>query len=239
MNFDPKQLSEDENNLVKASAQRYGEFYENACQLVTLFCKFAQPIQENDAFIVFLLLSRRSISLALISILRKHDVQCQLMMRQFLEASILAAFSLENKKLETFGVQTEEGLLEINENAKKQAYKWLNENYGEISKKTKAMKDTINKLASHANLVSASMNCSDLTSFYDLEADHVIKQRLWWIGNVIIGMSDLLIQVNKKHFGFKVSDDFKTLTQNLCKQNDSLKQQSMNDPAFKRWLIQK
>ena len=99
------------------------------------------------------------------------------------------------------------------------------------------MKDTINKLASHANFVSASMNCSNLDSIYDIEASHVVKQRLWWIGNVIIGMTDLLIQVNKEHPGFKIIDNLQTQADKLCKQNDAIKQQSMNDPKFKKWLI--
>jgi len=236
MNFDLNKVSDEENELVKQANRNYGEFYENAYQLVTLFCNFAQPTQKNDAFVVFLLLARRSISLALISILRKHDVQCQLMLRQFLEASILTAFALEVKTIEVFGEQTEKGLLEINENVKGRAYKWIDENYKNISQKTFNMKSVINKHVSHPNLVSASMNSSNLDSIYDIESVHIIKQCLWWIGNVIIGMTDLLIQVNVKYPGFKVIDDFKIQAQSLCRQNDNIKQQSMNEPEFKKWL---
>lgn len=236
MELDLQKISDEENDLIKRAHSDYGEPYKNALQSVTLFYNFGEPTEINDAYNAFLPLARKSILLALLSILRKHDIQCQLMMRQFLEASVLAAYALNNKRLQSFGHITEEGLLEINETAKDNAYKWLNEDYGEISKKIKHMKDAINSLASHANLVSATHSASDLYSIYDIEAVHVIKQRLWWIGNVIIGVLDLLKKVNMKNGGVEIVQGFEDQYRNLSAQNENIKQQLIQHPRFARYL---
>lgn len=237
MELDLQKISDEENDLIQRAHSDYGESYENALQSVTLFYNFGEPTEINDAYNAFLPLARKSILLALLSILRKHDIQCQLMMRQFLEASVLAAYALNDKRLQSFGhITYEEGLLEINETAKDNAYKWLNKNYEEISEKIKYMKDAINSLASHANLVSATLSASDPHSIYDIEAVHVIGQRLWWIGNVIIGVLDLLIKVNTKNGGIKIVHGFEDQYRNLSAQNEIVKTSLIKHPRFARWL---
>ncbi len=235
MKLDLQKISDDENCLVKESVQNHGVSYENAYHLTSFFYNFIDKLaEENFAFIAFMALARKSILLSLLSILRKHDIQCQLMMRQFLEASVLAAFALENKNFKTFGYQTEDGLLEIDEKAKGKAYKWIDENYKDISQKIVFMKNTINTQSSHANIVAAVNNASESDSVYDISQAHIIKQRLWWIGNVIIGILSLLIKVNEKNRGFIVKGDFNDKYKKLSIQNETVKQELK--PAFGKWL---
>jgi len=237
MEYDIQKISEEENSLIKNAASDYGNAYEHANKAVLFFRGFMKEHDKGSyCFGAFLSFSRNSISLALLSILRKHDVQCQLMMRQFLESSVFAAYSMENNSIEAFGKIGEDGCLEINKDVKDKAYEWIESKYPQTSKIIKKMKKDINKIGAHANIVSAAMNLRDASPECDIEEDHIIKQRLWWIGNVVMGIVGLLTELNKEKQFFRVIDDYDAQLKTLSEENDALKEELMSNPRFKQWL---
>ena len=73
------------------------------------------PVQEATIFVSFHSQLSNNLYLASLSIFRKHRTQSFLMLRQVLESSVLAAYSLENTNPDSFGKVGEQGF-EIQEN---------------------------------------------------------------------------------------------------------------------------
>lgn len=237
MEFDIKKVSEAEHDLICSALEDYGESFENANALVVLFWRFISRYEGGTfPFQAFLSLARKSISLSLISIIRKHDIQCQNMMRQYLETSVLAAYAMKEKGLKEFGKLTSDGLLQENKKVLGDAYKWLEKDYKETPDKIHGMKKAINELAAHANIVSATNNAFELDSICDVSQNHIIEQRLWWVGNMIIGISCLLGRVNQDYNTFESSKDFKDELKKLFAQNEKIKNILIQEPGFKKWI---
>jgi hypothetical protein len=109
-------IAEDEYNLIQNAPQKYGKYYENAKDFVFLSWNFSKKFNKNAwVFIAFVSQIRKSLTLALLSALRKHDTQTCVMLRFVLEFAVLACYSLENKDEETFGKIKSDGFFEIND----------------------------------------------------------------------------------------------------------------------------
>jgi len=237
MEFNIFQISEEENQAIKDASSKYGEHFELANNIVSFFWEYITSMEDKTlCFESFLNSARKAISLALLSILRRQDVQCQMMMRQFIEAACLAGYAMENRELGSFGNFSEDGSLEINDTAKEKAYKWIQKNYPEDSKVLKNMKGKINELAAHVNIVTATLNLQESGTLNDISQDHIIKQRLWWIGNLVLGVMRFLQNVNKKGKTYDVVNSCGEKFQKLFDENEAEKQRQIQEPWVKKWL---
>jgi len=229
------EISEIENALIKAASVEYGRYYENASSLVSLASDFFNKA-DFDFWVFLSLLSQvqNSLCLALLSTLRRHDVQTNMMLRHVLEAAVLACYSIHNKNEDNFAKQTSEGLLILNDKVRDKSYKWLESNYKSYSDKIKFMKDKINKTSTHANIMHAFYN-TDFSSHRkivvsifdgnneDIEHTRVmIMQRLWWIGNIAFGIVDLLSKVISDYKAANLIDNFADIMATLGRQNQML-----------------
>ncbi len=112
MNFEIFQLSEQEDVLIKEAAQKYGDTFQNAHDLVFLTGSFISNIESDGyVFSLFIIQVQKSLTLALLSCLRNHDVQFHMMLRYALESAVLAGYALHNTNFDDFACKDSDGSL--------------------------------------------------------------------------------------------------------------------------------
>lgn len=172
--YNINEISEIENALLRTAQLEYGKFFDNTNGLVSFSTDFYNEVDISFwLFMGFYAQVHNSLVLALISTLRKHDIQTNMMLRQALESVVLACYSAYNKDEKDFAQKNHEGLLVLDEKVLSKAYKWIETNYKTHYDKIKYMKNKINETSAHANILSVfnnavfSHNNKIVTSFFD------------------------------------------------------------------------
>lgn len=239
-------FSDAEDTLIKEASTKYGEVYANTNDLILLMLDCIKEDVNPEAwiFIGFLSQVQKSMLLAFLSTLRKHDVQTLMILRNALESSVLAAYALNQTNLDFYGKINPQGIMILNKKIKEKAYKWIEKEFGCHSKIIKFFKDEINANNAHANfgLIFNNLDFSTkhfLTKhlFDDNEGDkehHFIMtmQRLWMIGNISFGLLRLFEQVITKYPLVKLVDDFERRLSEYSIENDRIKEKLSKHPRF-------
>lgn len=242
MKIDIIGISESEHDLVVNAASKYGAVFVNTHDLVMFGRSFVVGIKPQAfAFTLFLSQFQKSIMLSFLSVLRHHEVQFNLMLRQALEATALGSYALHNPNVDDFGKPNADNCLIVNRNVTRKAYKWLESAYPKFSKRMKYMKDQINENYAHSSILPASDNVQyDLDSagslFFDKPDVLISKQHLWWIGDVVLGILNLFALEIKHHPIVEIVADFQKKMNAFRNENMRLKKELMEHPRFKRWI---
>ncbi len=242
MNFKIEDLSNTENALIKNAQQEYGIIYDNANNAVSLMWDFIKVVKSDGwIFISFLSQVQKFLTLALLSTVRMHDVQTNMLLRQALESAVLAGYSLTNSDLESFGYIDSNGITHENKNAKENAYKWIQNSYPIHSKKIRSFKDAINSISAHSNIINTTSNFEFNEGemnvmFFDKPHVIITKQRLWWIANISFGVLDLFVRVVQDFPLIKFVETLPNDMKKLGVENEQVKQELTKNEAFAKWL---
>ena len=143
--------------------------------------------------------------LALLSIVRLHEIQCHLDLRHALESSVLASYLLHETYFEnTYKIDAVGALdLEYDKKLKKSIYKWIEETYPTISEKIKWYKDQINNYSSHSSYTHILKNAeftskgvrSCIFDDYNKEYRNIM---ICFITDIALLILKLFIEANKK-----------------------------------------
>lgn len=241
MNFKIEDLSAAENELIQKAHEDFGIIFDNANGLVSAIWHFTSSgdIKKAWIFISFLSNIQKSLTLSLLSTIRGHDAQSQMMLRQSLESSVLASYALYETNSDEFGTIDPKGALQMDEKVFDKARKWLEGNYKEYSEKIKFMKDTINTNAAHSNILVAMKNVDfkDITieaSFFDKPDKLITESQLWWIGNISFGLIDLFSKVIHDFPLVKLNDEVIIKVRELGVENEKIKQGLIKNPRLNK-----
>jgi len=225
-----KKLSDKENKMVKEAHKKHGNVFDNTNSLISLIEDFVYEVdQEKWVFYSFLSQVQKGLYLVLLSILRKHGVQSYLMTRHILESACLACYSLYEKDSDKFGGTDTRGYYKDNENVKKQAYKWLEQNYKSYSDKIENIKKGINKSFAHSNIGNAqrSLNSNLKTTFFD-ECGVDDEFRLCYLGYITGVLLELFVKVIKDSDAVKVREDSEPKIRELVAESKNISQELIN-----------
>ncbi|MFH1983334.1 MAG: hypothetical protein ABIL58_15930 [Pseudomonadota bacterium] len=242
MKLDIIEMSQMEHNSVVGSAAKYGTSFVNAHDIVAFSWVCLKSVRPDAfAFILFLSQFQKSITLSLLSALRNHEVQFNLMLRQALEAGALASYALHSPDVEGFARTDAHDCLFTDRKVAKKAYKWLESEYPTHSKSMKYMKDQINESYAHASILPASDNIQfDFhkigSTFFDKPDELITIQHLWWIGNVVIGILDLFEHITMRYPKVTLVPDFRKKMQRFGRDNTRIKIELQTNPRFARWI---
>lgn len=215
--------------MVKRAHEDYGEYFDNAYDLVRLAWGFLENFDKKKylAFSIYLSLMQNAISLSLLSAIRRHEVQANHMARVFLESTILACYWLKNQRIiedrNLISDELSEFLLE--ENHKKQAYIWIEEQYPNHNNNFKKFKGYINKHFSHAcpSACRKIVGGNNIINVFDDEDKSNTFAQLYMIGNFTYGSLDLITQViNDSGYKFESSVEFSKKMRHYEKINNLL-----------------
>lgn len=158
-----EKLSNDENEMVKKAHADYGEIFDTAESSIALLLECIESCdQETSIFSQYLSQVRVSLALALLSTVRRHEVQAYMMLRQALESSVLAAYGLYKPEFNEYGKINPDRTVSPDENTKNRAYKWVKSEFPNHSASIKKVKNRINAYGAHANLINSSSTFEDL-----------------------------------------------------------------------------
>lgn len=234
-------IIESEKQMFSHGAERFGDYFINASEFNSLLQHFIKSVDpDRFIFAMFLAQVRKHHLLALFSSVRLHHIQAMMDLRQVLEAGSCAAYAIANPAKEGFTDIDEDGILDPSKELTKKRYDWLETNFKKGSDAIKNMKGTINNSTAHSNIIYAQNNFRFdgeqgrfVTPFFDIEDDYLVKTDLWQIGNVAMGLMDLLYGVNEKLDVIKFVDGFVPRLKTLEAENHRLKVEMMNTERYK------
>jgi hypothetical protein len=236
------EIIESEKQMVLTGADRYGTYFANASQFNDLLQHFIKSVDpDRFIFAMFLAQIRKHTTLALFSALRLHHLQTMMDLRQVLEAAACAAYAIANPDVAGFADVDDDGVADTSQELTKRRYKWLEENFKLGSDAIKNMKTSINASSAHSNIVYAYNNFrfdeekgNFSTPFFDIEDDYLVKTNLWQIGNIIMGITDLLYGVNRNIGSIKFIPEFIPRLKALEIENNKLKAEMMSTDRYQR-----
>jgi len=197
-----REISEQENVLIQHAEKQFGEIYKLCNEYLSLTRCAKNFSPDSKVFSYFISQFSNGFCLSVLSIIRRHITQATMMIRQSLEASILACYSLVHVEENKFGRINEKGCLEPNKKLHKIAYEWIESNFPDFSSEIKRQKDSINELFSHSNIVTTQTNIIEgekkiSALVFDSYPDSYIKVILWKISNNINSILRMYIEINK------------------------------------------
>ena len=236
------EIIKSEHQLVLDALAKYGEFYEHALKATAFLSRCVGSVDVGrQIFARFHSQVKKHHTLAIFSIVRLHQVQAMMDLRQVLEASACAAFAIRNPDPAHFVDIGENGLLDTPQSKTVRRYRWLDDHFPDGSSAIKGLKDLINQTAAHANFVNTANNFEHhegdgwaTANFFDAEDDHLIKTNLWLASNVAVGVADLLYGVASTTDGVVFREGFKNDLLNLNSQNQSLRDEMIASERYQR-----
>jgi hypothetical protein len=236
-----------EYSMVKDGASLYGDYYKNALALFNLLQNFLLNCSaEKIIFCSFLGQIKKHSLLAILSALRRQDTQAMMNLRQVLESSALAAYSIAEGDYNNFLSDDNEEIIKNASKFKNDAYKWLNKNYKKGSDSIHAMKKLINKSSAHANILISHKNIrlnseGDTVEipFFDFKDEYLVKTALWQTANIIMGVLDLFYGINKEYKAIQFIPDFPQRLKTLERLNMQLRNELMQNNRYKRTITHK
>ncbi|MNC20215.1 hypothetical protein D3C75_681580 [compost metagenome] len=240
--FSTNDLAQEEARLVSVAQQEYGDFFNMAEYAVRFLWRFCyEPNESCWIFVSLLGQVQKGIHLALLSNLRKHDVQTNMLLRYSLEAIPLSLYSLVFREEKYFAKYQEDGTVLPTE-ALKASYKWLEKKFPQQNGIIKYSKDSINKFSAHGNIIPASYN-TDFSkdgkvtiSFFDKDHSDVMKLRLWWISDICYGYMNMVAILNEEYPSVKLVANFQEIMSDLFQAIKSTESQLRNTDTFKKFL---
>lgn len=238
MNF--QDIIDSESQMMEDAKRRYGEFFDNSFDFIILLQDFIADAKLGSwIFIIMLSHVRKHAVLAFFSIIRRHQIQGFMDLRQVLEGLSIACYALGHTDLEQLAKIDDDHV--IQEIIKGQHYSWLVTNYPEASKVIKTAKDQVNATCSHANLTYAVQDFK-LTeksfefSFFDRDDADLIKGNLWFVGYVCMHVMDIIFRVNKDHKLLNFLVDYPNRLKALEIKLNELKDEMLKKNRFSQYL---
>lgn len=236
------EIIESEREMILKGADQYGIFFENALECNNLLNNFVKSIDDIDKFIFLAFLSqvKKHHTLALFSVVRRHHIQAGMNLRQVIEGASWAAYALGHKEEEKFCEKGNNDVMQVPDRLGKAKNKWLTDNYKDGSEMIKRLKDLINSSTAHSNIVYAFQNFQVRADpgfdipFFDYPDDYKIKNDLWFVGNIALGLLDLFYGVNKDYKVFQCTDEYLTTFKKFMVQNNALKVDIMQSERFQK-----
>lgn len=191
-----------ENDKVQEALNKYSAYLKMADDMIYFLShEFLDTIKdENVIFMSLFTQISIDLELAVLSTLRRHNIQACLMLRHALESTCLAAYALSSKPVTNeYGVMAEFGHTT-------KAYKWIETEFPKQSENIEKIKSMINDNYSHANIITSAPNLiirgeKINPTFFDLDGNKTIPKRLYIISEIAWLVLDLLDRAIKKSNG--------------------------------------
>ena len=225
-----EQIVESERQLFLDAEARHGEYYIHARATSIFLSRCIEEIKHDRMmFAYFFAHLKKHHMLSLLSIIRLHQVQGMMDLRQVLEAGAGAAFAIANTEQEHFVEKDKNGILTSSDRLTKKRYKWLDEKYPRKSASLKYRKSHINLSAAHANIISGDnvLRISDdgkraSAPFFDFEDQFIVRIDLWLLANVALELMELFSNVDRTFGSLTFHPCFKEEFDHLVSKNNQL-----------------
>lgn len=178
---------------------------------------------RNNFFKVFFTQISVDLNLAVLSILRRHDIQACLMLRHALESICLAAYAISFCE-----PITSESEFVNNFKDTKKAYIRIEKEFPKRSESIKKIKEKINENFSHANIKTSAANLTEKDGemnpcFFDSNNNETLPKRFFVVSEVAYLALDLLeMKIKKSDSGIVLNKGVDGRIRDFAKQIDKV-----------------
>jgi hypothetical protein len=195
--------------------KRLGHPYRVAREATLLMTTFLQSVSgDRFVFANFMGIIKNHLTLALLSMVRRHHVEAMMNIRQVLESASNAAYALANPDADWAHPTT--GRTHTSQVIRERSFKWMDANFKAHSDTLSDLKRQLNETDLHSNIVNGSRSFQAdpdagvmLTNFFDDEDLHIIHSDLMVLSLVAMCTMHLLHSVAERHGGFVISKDWR------------------------------
>ncbi|ACK52590.1 hypothetical protein Msil_3706 [Methylocella silvestris BL2] len=227
--------------MILAAPRRYGAYYAVALDVSAFLSVAVKSLdREHEIFGRFLSQVKNHHLLAIFAIVRLHQTQAMMNLRQVLEAGACAAFAIANPHQDHFAKPAPGGTLDASQELTAKRYKWLDENFPKESSYIKATKEKINSSAAHANIVYTQKNfrvadngSEFIVPFFDIEDGYFEQGELLMAAGIAISLIDLFYGVNNDINAIVWCDDFESRFRSLFERETALRLEMYSSDRFK------
>lgn len=203
-----KVISHGENEYIGNALKTHTDYYRICCEYLKLLNCVKSVTKNYELFLDFHTNVLNDLSMASLSIVRRHFIQSQLVLRHALESAVLACYSLEYNDMNNYLKMLNDMTVKpkkVLSTEKDKAYDWLNKNFPEYSKLIENNKNLINTYHAHANNIIRVANRyfeskedKYKIQIFESYPDNFIDAVLMVIINTISIIIHLYIEANKR-----------------------------------------
>lgn len=233
MNNLVEEIAKIENSLVLDASKLYGNYYVNCIKLFEALRKIKATTDKGFAFNLFWSQLLSFCSLYILSLMRKHTVQANLILRPIYETICYTSYAMYETDIEKYGDIDEEGILIPNKNIKDNIYTWLKKEFDNYSDFIQKTKNALNKFFMHPTLFSAFMHIKDFPdenkyrglSFDDEDNVFITEAQLVGFSNQLYHFIIMTIDVNSVYGLLEFDESFEKEVESLHKETQLLMQE--------------
>ncbi len=239
-------IAKAENEILLDTIAKNSRLAIHANDIIFFLNDFYEGIRpEAIHFLAFLTQLRKSLVLSLLSLLRRHENQAQLMMRLAIESISKTGYALtvtDDKEVVNYH---DDGTMSEAKGFQKKAYDWIETTYPRHSEKLQYFKNLINYLYSHSNIFSAASGWSPTigdgeiySPFFDKEDQLLMDAGLWQLANIALFGIDLISKAGAGSGIIKLKPDFQEKFDDFVKRHEKLTEEYKSHPRFARHITQ-
>jgi hypothetical protein len=162
---------------------------------------------------------------ALLAAMRQHRIQMNLCIRQVLEGVALAAYLMAHPRPQHPIVDAQGKMIEPKLMMTKHVYPWFKSEHPVENDRIKELKDHINLLSGHANLLATSavfdygqnVGSTIAADFFDLPIEEMVWANFYEVGEAISLAVQVILEANVAHNAFRLR---RTIIEDLIRLED-------------------
>lgn len=206
--FNFQEILSIESAYVDQAPADFGDFNTHAEVMAAWNFDFVKHAKRSHSLVSFPLVAMRKLSLlSYLSVVRRHEMQAYMTMRQYLEFAAIAAYLSAHRDEDV----PQAKLLEL----KALAYRWF-ENYPQLSQILEAPKQLINSSMAHARISQAArltdlglVSTGNVRGFFFDQASEVhSKMNLFVVGLISLTAIDVISTMAEMTNSLVMNDDF-------------------------------
>lgn len=220
-------LAAQEADIIEWTAKRAGIYGVFAHSAFSIMDSMITDLPRSHMLFAGTLATVRSFAdQALLAAMRQHRIQMNLCLRQVLEGTTLAAYLLAHPKPDHPTEDDQGNMVEPKLLMTKVVYPWFKTTFPDQNAKIKELKDQINLLSGHTNLIATSAvfdygqkaDTHIAADFFDQPIDQMVWANFYEVGEAITLAIEVILHanINAKAFrprrtiveGYAVLDDF-------------------------------
>src|SRR5260221_1404207 len=225
-----EEIAKIENDLVLDATKLYGNYYANCIKLFEALRKIKATNDNGFVFNLFWSQLISFCSLHILSLIRKHTVQANLILRSIYETICYTSYAMVETDIKQYGYEDEHGILVPKKKIKDKVYAWLKKEFSNYSEFIQKPKNVLNKLFAHPTLFAAFLHVKAFPEenkfrslvFDDEDNQYLTEGLLIGFSNQLYHLIIMTIDVNNVYGMLELDESYINEVESLHKETQLL-----------------
>lgn len=225
-----EEIAKIENELVLDSTKLYGNYYTNCIKVFEALRKIKASKENGFVFNLFWSQLVSFCSLHILSLIRKHTVQANFILRSIYETICYTSYAMVETDIKQYGYIDERGILVPKKKIRDKVYNWLKKEFDNYSDFIQKPKSELNKLFMHPTLFAAFLHIKAFPeenkyrglAFDDEDNEYLTEGLLIGFSNQLYHFIIMTIDVNHVYGMLEIDESFEKEVESLHKETQFL-----------------